>query len=259
MPAQTVIAIPQWDESQSPTFDESSGAITAEVPYRVNSSETEAVYSAAGLPAKGQPYSGAFPNLVCIGRSIRWAHGADIDADDFGYSTVIVRYSTLTAQPEVLAAKKDDAFSSMERSIEGLQIRADINGVALFEPVTKLIPKREIVVTAYRTSFPSAAWDAIEGKVNSNAIFLPPVFGSGTSLQTAEIGTLLALTPEIQAAAVEDLLQIRYRFAYSADWIVRQRQTDPETQEPVGAITPFQIYEQVAYDSAALWGLGGTP
>lgn len=259
MAAQTVIAEPQWDEAQSPTLDESSGAITAEVPYRVNSSETAEVYNAAGLPAQGQPYSGAFPNLICIGRSIRWAHGSDIDANDFGYSTVIVRYSTLTAQPEVLAAKKDDAFTSMERSIESVQVRADITGAALFEPTTKLVPKREIVVTAYRTNFPAAAWDAIEGKVNSTAIFLPPVFGSGTSLFTAEIGTLLALHPEIQAAAAEDLLQIRYRFAYSANWLAPQRRTDPDTQEPIGPITEFQIYETVEFDSSALWGLGGTP
>lgn len=253
MALQTVVATPMWDDADFPTLDQDTGAIRAEVPYRVNSSEIEEVWNATGLPGMGQSYGGMFSNLIVVGRSIRWAHAADIDEDDFGYSIVKIRYSTVSAQPEILVAQAFDAFTSIIKGVSSIQIRADILGNALFEPVAKEIPQTEVVVTAYRPTFPEAAWAAIEGKVNSAAIILPPVFNTSGPLYTAASGSLLARTVEVETAQ-EDLLKIRYRFGRAVSWVLKQRRTDPDTQQPIGATTDFLIYEPAAFDTGALWG-----
>lgn len=254
MAAQIVTAEPMWDEQLAPTLDEDTGAMRAMVPYRVNSSETAEVYNAAGLPSKGQSYGGAFPNLIVVGLSIRWNFAADIDDDDFGYSVVEVRYSTISGQPEILVAKANEAYSHVMQGVGTVQIRADIFGNALFDPVTVEAPTDELVVNAYRTSFdPATHWNSIRRKVNANEVILPPVFLTSGPAWTAAAGTLLARNVEVSDAQ-EGLLLVRYHFGLAPNWRVPQRKTDPDTQQPTGPTTEFHVYEPATFNSLLLWG-----
>jgi len=254
MAPQIVIAEPMWEEASYPTLDQDSGAIRARVPYRVNSSELEEVYSAAGLPQMGQSFGGAFANLVVVGLSIRWLLAGDIDADDYGYSVVEVSYSTISGQPEILVAKQNEAFTSVVQGTGSVQIRADILGQALYEPISVEAPTDELIVNAYRANFdPATHWNSIRRKVNANPVTLPPIFKTSGPAWIAAPGTLLARNAEVSDAQ-EDLILVRYHFGLAPSWTSPQRRTDPDTQQPTGPQTDFQVYDSIAFDTTLLWG-----
>ena len=247
MPAQAVTANVLHDRERGwhDNIILRGGATVGQRFFQVNTSDVESVFAASGLPAVGAPFSAAHPGLLATVFTPIPVGGRDTDATNYGWPVVRVDYATPRfQQPEVLAIE-NDSFTEWTERTERLEVRADIGGAPV-PPTNKAGFVDVLTVKTYRTSVNNAAWLTMRGKVNSNAVQIPPIFGIAGSAFTATAGQLYAESRAIRPLGRDGLVEIAYAFAYADDHLLRFRRED-ENGEPVGDIVEATIYTPVAY------------
>lgn len=213
--------------------------------FRVRHDDPVIVAAAANLPRRGDAWpDAAWNHLVCVAISTAMVRGR--------VTWLQALYRERSRAPSDLTAVDGDAFHDLAQNQASVEIVRDIQNNEI--PPTQIeAGAQELTVTAYRSNISfRAIWLGLIGKLNANAVEIPPVRGFPATSFIAPAKTLLArpLTYEVVRAG---LIKVVYRMGEAPDWTLRVQPRD-DMGHPVGNPTEHEVYEAVQWPATALWG-----
>lgn len=243
-------AYPFFDKTLgfAPEWSRGPDGYAGRVPYRVNSSEAAPALTASGLPevnAEHPVFTGAF----C--RSLSWQYLGGLDGEDGapGWSVVWAEYAP-ASPAEITLASDGDVYSEFGVSPGQSRVRADVNGLALFEEAVKESFGAELTVRRFSTSLSIInAFIPIIGRANSNPLTTPDMFGlpdSGLAIAPFQLLARSFTVKPVRAGLVE--IALLFGVGEQRWYEVRQIRIG-EDGAPVPPMAQFDVQGVAAYPS----------
>jgi len=226
--------------------------------YRIDTDDEEEALAAAGLPLPGDPWSLARPTLICQSVDVAYQRGSIHEA--------VCQYETPGAGSGggAVVPEPDLAYTERRYTVENEAVYFTVDTVspvnhAADEPIangqgaSKEVTGVEVSVVIYRTpEVYNTAGDTqlmnLMGTVNSNALTLPPIYGTNVSL-TYQPGELRYRMTELGTR--NGLVEIRHNFVARPDHLARWQPQDAEGNA-VGTQKISRIYPSAVFPQSAL-------
>lgn len=252
-----------------------AGVYEGQRSYLVNTDHVEKALKAAGLPARGDPWSADFPSLTA--QDFDWQHlgGADPTGDgDGGASRVTVRYSEPRSAGSFRTAAVNKAFTEISVSAQTVLRRETLERFAMTASGEDPDPSRSVDsdvlinggqgtpvqvgvwtarVTVWRKvdyvfDFNGAVRLSTPAHLNDAPVRLPPIYGTSTSIVMPR-GSVLYLGVD-QPSIEQGLLRITHTVQLARHWLYVWMRENTKG-EAIPPLIGDRVYEYASFHG--LW------